>query len=238
MVQYVAVFRSSAEKMQIQLKNAYLVSGLILVMWFLAGPNLLSYSSGETYHHYFLTQQNLRKGVFLVASPTLLDPNFREAVVLICIHEDGGTLGIIVNRPTKLPLSEVFPSISGLTKLSHTLFEGGPVQQDVLLMLFRSGTRSDNTKVVMDGVHWGGDRDKLASMVANPDPNEQFRVFAGYAGWTHSQLEAEIMNGFWNIVPADANNIFESDPSSLWQQLLEHSHDRRYLISYHTGQAF
>ena len=215
-----------------------MISGLILVIWMLTIPTSLSYQSGDKYHQYLLTQPSLRKGLFLVASPTLLEPNFREAVVLICNHEGGGTLGIIVNRPTELSLSEVFPSISGLTKLSHTLFEGGPVQQDVLLMLFQSGTPSDNTKVVMDGVHWGGDRDKLASMVAKPNTQERFRVFAGYAGWTHSQLEAEIMNGFWKIVPADAKSIFESDPASLWEQLLEHSHNLPHFISYPTGQVF
>ena len=185
-----------------------------------------------------LSVQSLRKGLLLVASPSLKDPHFRETVVLVCHYEAGRVLGVIINRPTELSLSEVFPDIAGLKDLSDTLFEGGPVQQYVLLMLFRSKTGSDTTKVVIDGVHWGGDRKKLASMVPGSDPQERFRVFAGYAGWSQGQLEAEIAGGFWTIIPADVSNIFDKDPSTLWEELVHKSMNPLNFVSHPTRQAY
>ena len=164
-----------------------------------------------------LTKFDIRKGVFLVATPSLMDPSFRETVVLICDHGEEGTLGLIMNRPTNYPLADVFPEIPGLQELSHTLFEGGPVQRQGLLMLFRTETGSEKTQLLVDGVFWGGDPTMIASMVKNPHPERQFRVFFGYAGWTRGQLENEINGEFWTTVPASAEIIFEHDSTALWR---------------------
>ena len=172
-----------------------------------------------------------------MASSSLKDPHFRETVVLICNHEAGGVLGVILNRPTDLSLSEVFPDMVRLKDLSHMLYEGGPVQQNVLVMLFRSKSGSDNTKVVIDGVYWGGDRTKLASMLSESDPQERFRVFAGYAGWSQRQLKAEIAEGFWTMIPANIPNIFDSDPATLWEELLHQSTNPLNFVSYPTRPA-
>ena len=194
--------------------------------------------SSEARIHDPLSVQVLQKGSLLVARSSLKDPHFRETVVLICHYEAGRVLGVILNRPTELSLSEVFPDIAGLKNLSDTLFEGGPVQQNVLLMLFRSKTGSDNTKVVIDGVYWGGDRKKLASMVPGSDPQERFRVFAGYAGWSQRQLETEVAGGFWTIIPADVSNIFDRDPATLWEELDHQSTNPLNFVSYPTRQVY
>ena len=193
--------------------------------------------SSEARIHDPLSGQVLRKGSLLVASSSLKDPHFRETVVLICNYQAGGVLGVIINRPTELSLSEVFPDMARLKDLSDTLFEGGPVQQNVLIMLFRSKTGSDNTKVVIDGVYWGGDRKKLASMLSESDPQERFRVFAGYAGWSQRQLETEIAGGFWTMIPAKIPDIFESDPATLWEDLLHQSTNPLNFVSYPTRPA-
>ena len=203
------------------------------ILTILAEPVFLS----EARIHDPLSGQVLRKGSLLVASSSLKDPHFRETVVLICNYEAGGALGVIINRPTELSLSEVFPDIVELKDHSDTLYEGGPVQQNVLIMLFRSKSGSDNTKVVIDGVYWGGDRKKLASMLSEADPQERFRVFAGYAGWSQRQLEAELAGGFWTMVPANIPNIFDRDPATLWEELLHHSTNPRNFVSYPTRPA-
>lgn len=179
-----------------------------------------------------LTKYDIRKGVFLVATPSLLDPSFRETVVLICNHGEEGTLGLIMNRPTPYPLSEVFPDIPGLKEYSHTLFKGGPVQPQGLLMLFRTETGSEKTQSVVDGVFWGGDPGMIASMVDNPHPEKQFRVFFGYAGWGRGQLEHEINGEFWTTVPASAEMIFEHDPTTLWKELRDKSTRPPLVVSY------
>ncbi len=70
----------------------------------------------------------LGKGVLLVASPSLLDPNFRQTVILICDHGSAGTLGLVLNRPTNLLLSEALSDVPSLQGTAHLLFAGGPVQ--------------------------------------------------------------------------------------------------------------
>ena len=214
-----------------------LIAGVVFitcVLTIVADP----FFSSEAGIHDPLSVQILQKGSLLVASPSLKDPHFRETVVLICNYEAGGVLGVIINRPTELSLSEVFPDIAGVKDLSDTLFEGGPVQQNVLIMLFRSKTGSDNTKAVIDGVYWGGDRKKLASMVPGSDPQERFRVFAGYAGWSQRQLETEMAGGFWTMMPADISKIFDSDPATLWEELVHQSANPLNFVSYPTPQAY
>ena len=120
------------------------------------------------------TKYDLQKGIFLVATPFLVDPSFKGTVVLICEHEEKGTLGLIVNRPTPFPLSKAFPDIPGLQNLPDTLYEGGPVQRNGLLMIFRSDSGTNNTKPVLEGVFWGGDREMMMSMLETPDPNQEF----------------------------------------------------------------
>lgn len=163
----------------------------------------------------------LGKGVFLVASPILMDPNFREAVILICEYGPEGTLGVIVNRPTDLPLSEALPTLAVLKGTSYVLFAGGPVQPGGILMLFRVGETSADLRPVMDGIYLGGDLHTLERVITQPQPTETFRAFAGYAGWAPGQLEMEIATGSWATVPADSASIFDKDPSDLWSDLLE-----------------
>ena len=164
----------------------------------------------------------LGKGVFLIASPQMLDPNFRETVILICEygHEEG-TLGVIVNRPTELRLSDVLPKISVLKGTSYVLFAGGPVQPEGILMLFRMSQAPADMRRVVDGIYLGGDLATLERIIMKPEPTETFRAYAGYAGWAPGQLESEVSIGSWATVKADPLSIFDKDPAGLWRDLLE-----------------
>ena len=164
----------------------------------------------------------LSKGLFLVASPNLLDPNFRHTVVLICEHNDrDGTLGVILNRPTGVLVSEALPDVPVLKATSYVLFWGGPVQQDTVLMLFRLGQTPPGMREVLPGIYLGGSPDALEQVITKPNPTETFRAFAGYAGWAPGQLEFEMAMGSWAIVSADSASIFDKDPTSLWMDLLD-----------------
>lgn len=164
----------------------------------------------------------LTKGAFLVASPSLLDPNFRHTVVLICEHNhEQGTLGIIVNRPTDVLLAEALPQISVLKATSYQVFWGGPVQQHSILMLFRLTKPPEEPKEVMNGVYLGAGPETLSQVITKPNPTETFRAYAGYAGWAPGQLEYEMSAGSWGIVSADSASIFDKDPGSLWVDMVE-----------------
>lgn len=163
----------------------------------------------------------LGKGVFLVASPNLSDPNFRQTVVLICEYGPEGTLGVIVNRPTELLLSEALPAVSVLKGTSYVLFAGGPVQPGAILMLFRVAEAPTDTRQVIDGIYLGGNMSTLERVITQPQPTETFRAYAGYAGWAPGQLEMEMVTGSWATVKADSISIFDKDPANLWVELLE-----------------
>ena len=179
----------------------------------------------------------LGKGVFLVASPNLNDPNFRQTVVLICEYGPEGTLGLIVNRPTEFLLSEALPKLPVLKGTSYVLFLGGPVQPNGILMLFRVGEKPVETRQVLDGVYLGGSMDTLERVITQPKPTETFRAYAGYAGWAPGQLEFEMALGSWATVKADSASIFEKDAANLWADLLKGLTAPRVIHSRRAGDA-
>jgi putative transcriptional regulator len=173
------------------------------------------------------------RGVFLVASPNLLDPNFRHTVVLVCEHDhEQGTLGLIVNRPTDVLLSEALPHVQVLKATSYQVFWGGPVQQQNILMLFRLTEPPLNPREVLTGVYLGGEPDTLNRVILQPNPTETFRAYAGYAGWAPGQLEYEMAAGSWAIVGGDAASVFDRDPAHLWTDMLDKLRAPRVIHAY------
>ena len=163
----------------------------------------------------------LTRGVLLVAHPSLVDPNFQQTVVLICEHGAEGTLGIILNRPTALRLSDALPNVSVLKGTSYVLFAGGPVRPEGVLMLFRVVEAPDLLREVLEHVYLGLNREVLERVITKPNPTETFRAFAGYAGWASGQLEFEMAMGSWAVVQADPSSIFDKAPETLWEEITE-----------------
>lgn len=147
---------------------------------------------------------SIAKGVLLVASPSLADPNFHEAVVLIVEHGPDGTLGLILNRSTKVLLSEGLPNLTVLKGTTYRLFAGGPVEGTRLHLLFRLSEPPADARSVFDGVYVGGTPGVLERIIKQPKPTETFRAFTGYASWAPRQLEAEMHLGAWAALPPDA----------------------------------
>jgi putative transcriptional regulator len=160
------------------------------------------------------------KGVLLVASPTLNDPNFRQAVVLVVEHGPEGTVGLILNRSTDVLLSEALPDLTVLKGTSYRLFAGGPVESTRLLLLFRLKEPQADARSVFDGVYVGGTSAVLERIITQPKPTETFRAFAGYAGWAPGQVEFEMLQGSWAVLPPDSIGIFDKDPATLWPDCL------------------
>lgn len=163
---------------------------------------------------------SLGKGIFLVATPGLRDPNFRQTVVLLCEHGPEGALGVIVNRPTEISITEILPHIPVLEGQSHVVYSGGPVQQNHLLVLYRVSYEPEDTHHVFDGVYLGGNTQVLADIIQDPSSTEQFKAFIGYAGWAPGQLENEMKMGSWLTVPADTMSMFERSHHKLWADIL------------------
>jgi putative transcriptional regulator len=159
---------------------------------------------------------SVAKGVLLVASPSLDDPNFRQTVVLVVEHGPEGTLGLILNRSTNVLLSEALPDLTVLKGTSYRLFAGGPVEPTRLLLLFRLKEPPPDARSVFDGVYVGGTPRILERIITQANPTETFRAFAGFAGWAPGQLGYEMFQGSWAVLPPDSLNIFDKDPATLW----------------------
>ena len=163
---------------------------------------------------------SVAKGVLLVASPSLEDPNFRQAVVLVVEHGPEGTVGLILNRSTNVLLSKALPDIAVLKETSYRLFAGGPVEPSRFLLLFRLKEPPADARSVFDGVYLGRTPRALENIITRAKPTEAFRAFAGFSAWAPRQLEAEMLLGAWGIVPPDSIGMFDKDPAVLWSDCL------------------
>ena len=163
---------------------------------------------------------SVSKGVLLVASPSLNDPNFYQTVVLILEHGPQGTVGLVLNRATNQLLAEVLPGISRLKGTTHRLFAGGPVQPNVILLLSRLKDPQPDMQPVFDSVYVGGTPEALDRLLAKAAPSDRFRAFAGYAGWASGQLAFEMLQGAWAALPPE-KDLFDKDPAALWPESID-----------------
>lgn len=162
----------------------------------------------------------------LIAMPSLADPNFAQTVVLVCEHTDRSALGIVLNKPLPMHLSDVLSQMQ-ITSTSEIVaaqpvLRGGPVHTDRGFVLHRPGGRWDHTHKVSDTIQVTTSRDVLAAMARGDGPADAF-IALGYAGWESGQLEREIKDNAWMSVPVDARVVFdlpfEQRWSGAWQLL-------------------
>jgi putative transcriptional regulator len=158
--------------------------------------------------------------MFLIASPHLRDPNFRQTVVLMCEHGTGGSLGVVINRPTDQHIMEVLPQATGLHGKVGLVYGGGPVQTDSLLVLHRVFGEVPESQSIFDGVCLGGDLMVLEKVFAEGGPDDVIRVYMGYAGWAPGQLQMELATGSWIVLPADLKLVFARVPGLVWPGIL------------------
>lgn len=159
-------------------------------------------------------------GRLLVATPDLQDPSFQGAVVLLLDHDEDGSLGVILNRPTAVVVSSVLPAWAPAVSPPEVLFEGGPVSTDAALavaLVPDAGSDPIGFRCLFG-------RTGIIDLDTPPEvlapAITRMRVFAGYAGWGSGQLEAEIEEGSWYVLDSTAHDIFDADPGALWSAVL------------------
>jgi putative transcriptional regulator len=157
---------------------------------------------------------------FLIAMPAMGDPNFDHTVTFICEHNEDGALGLVVNRPMGMHLSDVLNQMS-LTENSEQkskvpLLRGGPVQPERGFVVHDHLGEWGSTLEVSDGIHVTTSRDILEAMADGTGPDNAL-VILGYAGWAAGQLENEMMVNAWLTVPADKDILFSIPFEKRWQ---------------------
>ncbi|RCV53257.1 YqgE/AlgH family protein [Marinitenerispora sediminis] len=178
-------------------------------------------------------------GRLLVATPMLDDPNFRRSVVFVIDDDaDEGTLGVIVNRPSDLPVTDVLADWGCYASEPGVMFAGGPVGTGAGLALGEPG--GDDAPLgwrPLANPVAGSSVARLGTIDLDTPPEilggalGRLRVFAGYAGWSEGQVAEEIGEGAWYVLPATADDVFSTDPDALWARVLRRQGGDLALVS-------
>jgi putative transcriptional regulator len=156
------------------------------------------------------------RGHLLIASPALIDPNFRRTVVLVTEHTDDGAAGLVLNRPSLVGVAAAVPQLEELVDEDEQVWVGGPVQPEAVLVLGEF-LDPDNAAVPLFESLGFPSLDEPEEIVP---ATTRRRVFAGYAGWGAGQLEEEVANEDWILEEALADDAFTEEPDELWHDVL------------------
>lgn len=162
---------------------------------------------------------DLRFGRLLVATLVIGDPNFDRSVVFLLDHDEAGSVGVVINRPTELAVSIALPDWGELADEPAVLFEGGPVQANNVLALGRAGEAAPVTG-------WAPLNAGLGTIDLTLPPEAvggevaALRLFSGYAGWGPGQLEGEVDGGAWWVFDGQPDDPFCDDPAELWWRVV------------------
>ncbi len=157
------------------------------------------------------------RGQLLVAGPGLVDPNFRRTVVLLGEHGDEGAMGVVLNRVSSALVDDAVPPIAPLTGPGEPVYLGGPVQPQAVVVLADFADVEQAEVVVVDSIGFLPGEIEDARAVGELNG---IRVFAGYAGWGPGQLEDELAEGAWIVLPARGSDVFTASPDTLWADVL------------------
>jgi len=156
---------------------------------------------------------------FLIAMPNLADPNFSHTVTLVCEHNEKGALGIVINRPTDLTLTDLVEHLEieqGMPVPEDvTVYSGGPVQMDHGFVLHQPLGSWESTLAIDTDLGLTTSRDIITATVSGNGPERQL-IALGYAGWAPGQLEREIADNAWLTVPNDPDIVFSLPSSKRW----------------------
>ena len=162
-----------------------------------------------------MSEQEFRPSL-LLSMPQMQDPNFARTVVLLCDYRPEGAFGLVVNRPTDMPASDMVrlePPVAGGNDLR--LFIGGPVQPERGWILLADVPFDGEYRTVLEGLHLSASPEVLRRILGQK-PTPRARVLAGYAGWGPGQLDEELSQSAWLIGDVQLDLIFDIDPAAMW----------------------
>ena len=161
---------------------------------------------------------SLAAGRVLIADKDLHDPHFQQTVIVLLSYDEGdGAGGVILNRPSEIPVSQALKELPEARSNRNPAYEGGPVQTKRVLALLRTSAKLEGADEVLPGIYSVGTTKLLRKALAE---KMDLRVFAGYAGWGPGQLEAEVDAGAWHVERGAAAMVFDDEPESMWQRLI------------------
>jgi putative transcriptional regulator len=165
--------------------------------------------------------QNTIAPSFLIAVPQLLDPNFRQSVVLLLQQGEEGALGLVINRESGLRLKDLCRDheIPYRGDPEKRVRVGGPVQPEQGLVLYGPESGDPEGRPVVDGLLVSASTETLTRLCGGAEG--RFHCYAGYAGWAPGQLEREIAEGSWIVTAPDPALVLDHPPDEVWVKALE-----------------
>ena len=154
--------------------------------------------------------------ILLIARDQLPDSHFADSVVLVMNNLGPAPVGIIINRPMRIPVSQLFPDLEQLAQVRDKVYFGGPVDFGSVWFLFRAAKPPEHAIQACDGVYLSADRKLLLQLLGRDKPMGGLRIFIGHAGWAPGQLEAEIAHSDWTLEHADPESIFNGKSEHPW----------------------
>lgn len=169
------------------------------------------------------------RGRLLISEPFLPDPNFERTVVLLCEHNNEGSFGFVLNKPSILKVSEVMEE---LTEMENLVYVGGPVQQDTLHFIHRNASL-ENAVEIVEKIYWGGAFENLLILLESKQiSSTDIRFFLGYSGWGPGQLDAELDQDSWIVCDYVTDQLlFDTGPDVMWRKALENMGGRFSMYS-------
>ena len=167
-----------------------------------------------------MTKQNPSKGKLLVSEPSILnDKSFNRSVIYLSEHNEDGTIGFIINKPTEFILNDLIKDIN----CDFKIYNGGPVEQENLYFIHKLPNLIPNSIQIDKGIYWGGDFEILTNLLNSNAINQtDIRFFLGYSGWSVTQLKDELEESTWIVVENNYSNILNIQSDDIWKnQLLD-----------------
>jgi putative transcriptional regulator len=156
-------------------------------------------------------------GKLLLAAPSLRDPNFARTVVLVGAHSEEGAMGVVLNRRAGVTVGEAVPQLQSVVDEDERVYVGGPVQPQSVVLLVEFVEEPSAGVLLLGRIGFPSaetDLDELGQATTRA------RVYAGYAGWSAAQLDAEVENGDWITQAPLPEDVFTEDPDGLWSEVL------------------
>lgn len=157
-------------------------------------------------------------GVLLIAEPFMKDPNFLRTVVLLCSHDERGSMGFVINRKQEFTLDQLMNDANGLRL---PVYYGGPVRLDTIHFLHHRPDLIPDSQRIKGDVCWGGDYEKAIELLRDGVlAEDHIRFFIGHSGWSHGQLAEEMAQHAWLTADATPDILFEKNEQEIWANAL------------------
>ena len=165
--------------------------------------------------------QKLERGIFLISNRNISDPRFKQSVILITKHDTTGSVGLIINKPTTIPVSHALTEVEKRKNIPEYMQFGGPVQfRSLLTILLHTERNPKGVWPFLDQVYIAAGFANINGIVMDTEPSDQMKIYAGYAGWVRGQLHAEVARGNWHLKKADTHTLFRTDTENIWPEMI------------------